>query len=138
MELKVTRFNIKQEDDFNYFYPIVSQWWKDWNFNPLSPYRLSTNGIMIFNDNIPICAGWLFGTDSNTSIIGWLISDKRNKNKRADCINQLIEELESLAKDLGYSLVNFPAQNVCLRNKLDKKGYSEMADHNITNYFKRI
>ena len=92
---------------------------------------------MIFKNNIPICAGWLFRTDSNTAIAGWNIST-RDREDRKGCIEKLIEELENLAKKLGFELLNYPASNPNLRNKLEKKGYGDFADKNITNYFKRI
>lgn len=131
-------FNLKQEDDFNYYYPIVTKWWKDWGIAPLSPYRLSTRGLMVFQEDIPICAGWLFSTDSNTAIAGWLISSKEHKDKRKDSISQLIIELEKLANNFGFELLNFPASNPHLRNKLEKLGFGDLADQNITNYFKRV
>ena len=124
--------------DYILYYPIFLKWWQDWGFTPILPQMLSENGIIIYNDNIPICAGWLFRTDSNTAIAGWLISNKKHKNKRKGCIEQLIIELEKLAKKLGFELLNFPVSNPFLRNKLENLNFDDFVDKNITNYFKRI
>lgn len=129
-------FNLRDDTHYIKYYPILMKWWQDWGFDPILPKMLSENGIMIFNKEEPICAGWLFKTDSNTAIVGWNISSK-SKN-RVGCVEKLIEELENLAKNLGFELLNYPASNPNLRNKLEKKGYGDFADKNITNYFKRI
>lgn len=131
-------FNLRKELDYRIYYPVLFDWWEDWGHTPVLPEMLSENGIMIFNDNIPICAGWLFRTDSNTAIAGWNISTRGHKDKRKGCVEKLIEELESLAKKLGFELLNYPASNPNLRNKLEKRGFGDFADKNITNYFKRI
>lgn len=131
-------FNIRNDDDYIKYYPILYKWWKDWGFTPLAPDMLSKNGIIIYKDNTPICAGWLFSTDSNTAIAGWLISTKDDKGKRKGCIEELIKRLELLANNLGFDLLNFPASNPFLSNKLEKLGFGDYADKNITNYFKRI
>jgi hypothetical protein len=131
-------FNIKDINIYKIYYPVLFGWWKEWGFDPLPPEMLSDNGIMIFSDNIPICAGWLFRTDSNTAIAGWNISTRRFKDKRKNCVEKLIQELENLAKKLGFEILNYPASNPYLRNKLEKKGFGSFADKNVTNYFKKI
>jgi len=131
-------FNLRNEQEYKIYYPVLAEWWKEWGFNPLSPAMLSENGIMIFSNQIPICAGWLYRTDSNTAVAGWNISAKRHKKHRKGCVEKLIEELENLARKLGFEILNYPASNPNLRNKLEKKGFGDYADKNITNYFKSL
>lgn len=135
--MKSIIFNLKKKEDFDKYYPLFYKWWRDWGMNPIHPNMLSRNGILVFNEDIPICAGWLFSTDSNTAIAGWTISAKE-KPLRKGCIEFLIKELENLAKNLGFELLNFPASNPNLRNKLEKTGFGDFADKNITNYFKNL
>lgn len=133
-------FNIKEDSDFVRYYPIFYEWWNSWKHfkSPIPPEMLSKNGVLISHGDIPICAGWVFSTDSNTAIAGWLISTKKHKDKRKECLYELIIQLENLAKKLGFELLNFPASNPYLRDKLENLGFGDYADKNITNYFKNI
>ncbi len=58
--LRAERFNLRIEEDFDKFYFTLEKWWKDWEFTPMMPNLLSTNGIMVSKDNKNVCAGWLF------------------------------------------------------------------------------
>ncbi len=57
---------------------------------------------------------------------------------REGCVEHLLIELEKLAKSLGCKVIMSPASNPNLKNKLEKLGHGELADRNVTNYFKNI
>lgn len=136
--MKVEWFNLRREDHYNKYYPILEKWWKDWDFTPMTPNLLSQNGLIVSNEGVYICAGWLFATDSDMAIIAWLISDKKEKELRKGCIEHLLLELEKLALRMGFKATFTSAQNQFLKNKLEKLGHNEFVDRNVNNYYKRI
>lgn len=134
--MEAKRFNLRLQEDFDKYYSTLVKWWEDWKFIPMTPNLLSTNGVMISKDGVDVCAGWIFATDSEIGVIGWLISSK-DKNRKG-CIEQLLLELEKVAVSIGCKVVMSPASNPYLKNKLEKLGHGEFADRNVTNYFKKI
>lgn len=133
--MKVERFNLRIEKDFNKYYPILKKWWEQWGHTPQTPNLLSPTGLIVNKQGYK-CAGWLFRTDSDVGIIGWLISSK-DKNRK-NCIEYLLKELEKVALSLGCKIIMTPASNPCLKRKLENLGHGDYADKNITNYFKII
>ena len=136
--MKVEWFNLRKEEHYDKYYPILEKWWKDWDFQPMTPNLLSQNGLMVSNEGVNICAGWVFVTDSDFAFVGWLISNKEEKELRKGCIEYLLVELEKLAVKLGVKVTMSPAKNQFLKKKLEKLGHNEFVDYNINNYFKRI
>lgn len=94
---------------------ILVGWWKDWGFTPPSKEFLPSNatgGCMIIDGDEPVCAGFLYTTNSNIAWVDWIISNKnyRKKPERKEAISLLILTLTNLAKNLGnkyaYSLMD--------------------------------
>jgi len=131
----VERFNLRKEEDYNKYYPILKKWWEDWGFTPQTPNLLSQNGLIVKKDGYK-CAGWVFVTDCDVCFIGWWISDK--SADKTGCMEFLIVELEKLALSLGCKLSLTPASNESLKKKLEKLGHGDYADKNYTNYLKRL
>ena len=133
--MKVEKFNLRLEKDYNKYYPTLKKWWEDWGFTPQTPNLLSTNGLIVNKDGYK-CAGWLYLTDSDVGIMAWWISSKDKDRK--GCMEFLITELEKLALSLGCKVTMTSARNQFLKNKLEKLGHGNYADKNYTNYFKKL
>lgn len=131
--MKVERFNLRLEKDYNKYYPTLKKWWKDWGYTPQTPNLLSTNGLIV-NKGGYKCAGWVYLTDSDVAILAWWISSKDKDRK--GCMEFLITELEKLARGLGSKFTFTSASNPHLKNKLEKLGHGDYVDKNITNYLK--
>ncbi len=86
---------------------ILVGWWKDWLGEAPAKDLLPDNGfcgLMVEVDNIPICAGFYYTTNSKIFWIDWIISDMkyRVKPERGKAIKYLIEQLGILGKQLGF------------------------------------
>tara|TARA_R110001592_G_scaffold15116_3_gene66425 strand:+ start:482 stop:892 length:411 start_codon:yes stop_codon:yes gene_type:complete len=98
-------FNVRvlNEEDYD---TILLDWWKSWNWDAPQKDFLPDNGkggIMILDGDTPICAGFIYVTNSSVSWIDWIISSKtyRKSPQRADAISLLIDTLTNLAKKNG-------------------------------------
>ena len=105
--------NIRHLNDQDYD-AILTGWWKDWGWEAPSRDFLPNNGTggaIVFDNDIPICAGFLYMTNSKASWIDWIISSKTytEREKRREAIKILVESLTNLSKDLGnkyaYALI---------------------------------
>ena len=64
---------LKEEDYDN----ILVNWWKDWRWTPPSKDFLPDNGkggYMVYEDDTPICAGFMYLTNSKVVWCDWIIS----------------------------------------------------------------
>lgn len=108
---------------------ILVDWWKDWGWSdPPSKDILPDNGecgAIVYQDDIPVCAGFLYTSNSELCWISWIISNKRYKDrkKRKESIKALIETLSLAGKETGnkYCYINFTGQH--LVNVCEELGY---------------
>ena len=98
-------FNVRvlNEEDYD---TILLDWWKSWDWDAPQKDFLPDNGkggIMILDGDTPICAGFIYVTNSSVSWIDWIISSKtyRKSPQRTDAIYLLIDTLTNLAKKNG-------------------------------------
>lgn len=94
------------------YYNIAKKWWenRDWPI-PMTE-NLSSTGMMVYQDNRPICAAWLYQTDSLMAVIGFLIADIKIKGRvKKRAIKFLLEELEEKARKMGFNIIFMPMES---------------------------
>jgi hypothetical protein len=93
---------------------ILVGWWKDWGWDAPQKDFLpndGTGGCIVFDGDTPVCAGFMYVTNSKAVWIDWIISNKnyRKKPERKQAINLLIDTLTNISRDLGskyaYALI---------------------------------
>ena len=109
---------------------ILCQWWKDWRWDPPSRDFLpenGTGGYIVYDNDRPICAGFMYLTNSKAAWCDWIISDLRYKDrqKRAEALELLIETITNEAKKLEYKFVYALIKNKPLVNIYKRNGYKE-------------
>lgn len=108
MELTIRKLNDTDYED------ILLKWWSDWEW--LAPQKdfLPDNGkggIIVFDGDTPVCAGFMYLTNSSVAWIDWIISNKeyRKKPLRKEAIKLLVAALTNISKDsgskYGYALI---------------------------------
>ena len=68
-----------QENDYD---EILVKWWEDWGWEPPQKDFLPDNGkggIMVLDGDIPICAGFMYVTNSRVAWVDWIVSIKQFK-----------------------------------------------------------
>lgn len=106
------------------------KWWADWGWAAPSKDFLPENGecgIMVYDGDEPICAGFLYTTNSKASWVDWIISSKtyNKKPQRRQALDMLVRVLTEMAKQLGstycYALIKHPS----LINVYKEVGYEQ-------------
>ena len=97
MELNLTPLKYEDYDD------ILLGWWKQWKWTPPARDFLPQNGIgglMVWDGKTPVCAGFIYNTNSQVSWIDWIISNKeyRKTPQRQDALELLILTLGEICK----------------------------------------
>jgi hypothetical protein len=120
-------FNIRPLNE-NDYEAILTGWWKDWGWECPNQDFLPDNGkggIMVLDGDVPICAGFMYTTNSKVAWVDWIISNKqyRKKPQRSEAIQLLVETLTNICKNTGhkytYALIKHPS----LIGTYEKLGY---------------
>lgn len=122
MTLKIRELNEKDYED------ILVGWWKDWGWEPPQRDFLpdeGKGGIIIYDGDVPICAGYMYLTNSKVGWVDWIISNKNytNKELRKDAISMLVSRLTDICGLIGCKYVYALIKNQSLINTYESLGY---------------
>ena len=114
----------------NDYSDILVGWWRDWGFEAPPKDFLpedGTSGLIVYVDDVPVCAGFIYMTNSKIAWIDWIISNKnfREKPIRIEAIKHLIDTLTSMAKNLKYTYAYALIKNERLVNIYQEVGYTK-------------
>ena len=120
---------------------LLSSWWMDWGFVPPMKDFLpdnATGGLMVYDGEVPVAAGFLYETNSRTAWIEWVISNRQYRgSQRRQAISLLLCKLEELAKDKGFSFIFANNNNRFLIKHFENNGF-EKGQTNSTELIKVI
>jgi hypothetical protein len=107
---------------------ILLGWWNDWGWTPPNRDFLpdnGTGGIIVYDENLPVCAGFLYTTNSGVAWVDWIISSKeyRKKPHRKAALKLLIETLTNICKKSGHKYVYALIKNKSLIATYKEIGY---------------
>jgi len=85
-------------------YEEVSKWWNKQGWPSLPVELLPDTGIVVECHGKMCCVGWLYTSNSELAWLGWPVANPDAPAfSRGRAVLKMIETLESLAKELGYS-----------------------------------
>lgn len=113
MGMLVRKLNENDYDD------ILVKWWSDWGWDAPNKDFLpdnGTGGLIVFDGEDPVCAGFIYATNSKVAWVEWIVSSKtyRKKPNRREALDLLIYTLTSLCKntDVKYVFSNNDNKNL--------------------------
>ena len=128
-------FNVRTLTSSDYDETLVG-WWKDCDWQAPPRYFLpddGAGGIMVLDEDEPICAGYVYITNSSVAWVDWIISSKtyNKKPNRKEAISFLIEELTSICENqLQAKFVYALIKHNGLIETYKKLGYTEGDSYN--------
>ncbi len=135
MDFSIRKLKTSDYDD------LLVGWWKDWGWKPPEREVLPDNaksGFIIFDKTKPICAGFIYLTNSKVALIEWVISDKKynDKRKKVKALNLLIDALILTCSILKIKYIKADNESKSLTKAFIKKGF-EKGDI-VTHLIKKI
>jgi len=108
MEFNLRKLNSTDYED------ILVGWWKDWEWTAPPKDFLPENGeggVIIFDGEVPVCAGFMYATNSKVAWIEWVISNKQyDRDNRKKALALLVDTLNGICKNggakYGYSILH--------------------------------
>jgi len=120
------RYNIQPLKDNDYEDVLVG-WWKDWRWTPPAKDFLSDKGYMVYCDDEPVCAGFMYVTNSKAVWCDWIISNLKYKDrqKRKEALELLVQTISDDAERMGKKYIYALIKNKPLINVYKKVGFVE-------------
>ena len=121
-------FNLRplNKDDYD---KTLLGWWNDWGWEAPTKDFLPDNGkgcLIVLDGKTPVCAGFIYVTNSKVSWVDWIISNKnyRKYPERKDALKVLIESLTNVCKDLGSKYTYALLKHEGLIKTYEELGYT--------------
>lgn len=107
---------------------ILVGWWQQWGWEPPQKDFLPRDGqggIIVYDDETPVCAGYMYLTNSKVAWVDWIISNKEytKKPQRKDAIKLLVSALTEICKNTGSKYVYALIKNQSLIETYEGLGY---------------
>jgi len=112
-------------------YDTLVEWWKFWRFCPPTQEVLPDNGlsgiVVTDDDDKPICAGFIYYTNSPIAWIEFIVSNPEVKDKkiRHESLVFLINELSGIAFLNNRKVIYSSLKNENLMNKYVECGFQK-------------
>jgi hypothetical protein len=119
-----------QHEDYD---NILKGWWKDWGWEAPSRDFLPQDGqggIIVWDGDTPVCAGFLYNTNSKVAWVDWIISNKEYKESRKEALSILIQTLTSVAKNLDNKFAYALIKHNGLIGVYEQQGYTTGDSYN--------
>jgi len=113
-----------------YDYPEIVKFWKDNRFPVIPkealPYN-GTGGIMVHNEEVNICAGFIYNTNSSLCWLEFITSnfDVKDRELRKEALIFLIDKLCETAKKMGKTAVFTSVKHPSLIKRFLDSGFIE-------------
>ena len=109
---------------------ILCEWWKDWRWTPPSKDFLPDDGkggFIVLDSDVPVCAGFMYETNSKAVWCDWIISNIKYKDreKRKEALSLLIKTISEAAESMGKKYIYALIKNKPLINVYKKQGFVE-------------
>jgi hypothetical protein len=109
---------------------ILVGWWNDWGWTPPAKDFLPESGeggIIVYIDEEPICAGFMYITNSSVAWVDWIISSRtyREKILRRVALKTLIERLTHACSISGSKYIYALLKNQSLIKVYEEEGYAK-------------
>jgi hypothetical protein len=104
----------------------------------LPEQALPKTGVLCYEDEAPVCAGFLYKTDSSMAWVDWVISDQDyDASMRKEAVSILMSRLLQIAKELGFSAVMTAAATEGYQQHCEGKGFV-LTNDNVNLMLKRL
>ena len=127
--MKLTTRPLQHED----YDTILKGWWKDWGWDAPNRDFLpqdGVGGVIIYDEDTPVCAGFLYNTNSRVAWVDWIISNKDYRESRKEALLLLIETLTLVAKNLDNKFAYALIKHEGLIGIYEKTGYLKGDNYN--------
>lgn len=105
-------------------YEIYKEWWEYFKSKPPHPRYLPETGLVIEVNNIPVCLGFLYHTDSKICMFEhYICNPKAEKELRDKGLNYLIDSVIEWKNKSEYDMIYTSINNKKFISRLEERGF---------------
>jgi|TARA_R110000824_G_scaffold1687_10_gene8419 hypothetical protein len=122
MEFTVRKLNTTDYDD------ILVGWWKGWKWTPPTRDFLPENGeggFIVLDGDTPVCAGFVYITNSKVAWCEFIISNPNYKDHRKEALSLLVETINTLCIELKMKYIYALLKSNSLIDLYSNLGYKQ-------------
>jgi hypothetical protein len=113
------------ENDYD---TTLIEWWRNWGWEPVEKEFLPDNGkggLMVLDGEEPVCAGFVYTTNSKVAWVDWIVSSDtyRKKPQRKEAIKLLVETLTNICRNTDHKYVYALIKHSGLSDVYEELGY---------------
>jgi hypothetical protein len=113
------------EDDYE---QVLTEWWRQWGWRaPMRDFLPAngTGGVMVLDGDVPVCAGFMYLTNSKVAWVDWIISNREytERDVRKKAIKLLVDSLTKMCKSTGAKYAYALIKNESLIKTYEDVGY---------------
>tara|TARA_R100000900_G_scaffold136302_1_gene114220 strand:- start:761 stop:1171 length:411 start_codon:yes stop_codon:yes gene_type:complete len=128
------KLNIRPLEESDYKQILVG-WWKDWKWEaPVKDFLPDEGkgGLIVYEDKIPVCAGFIYMTNSKVAWVDWIISNKdyTDRVNRKAALALLIDALTRVAQSAGNKFTYALIKHDGLIKTYEELGYIQGDSYN--------
>ena len=120
------KFNIRLLNESDYD-TTLTKWWQDWRGKIPPKDSLPNNGVggfMVSKEDVNICAGFAYFTNSGIAFCEFVVSDfYYREDDRQEAIEFLISSIDESCKQAGYKYMWMSGFNKNLVKRYKNCGY---------------
>lgn len=107
---------------------ILMEWWRQWGWRaPMRDFLPDDGkgGIMVLDGDVPVCAGFMYLSNSKVAWVDWIISNKEyiDRGSRKQAIKLLVNSLTNACKISGAKYAYALIKNESLIKTYEDIGY---------------
>lgn len=119
-------------------YPLISEWFMGHDIQPLPKHALSTSGFIVEADLKPLCAIWVYTTNSSLALVRCGISDpKSNKESRNKGLDTLLDHVVKWSKEQGIDALFLESNIPNVLKRAERHGFN-ITGSNMTHTMRRL
>lgn len=106
---------------------ILVGWWRDWKWTAPTKDFLPNIGIIVYDEDTPVCAGYVYTTNSSVCWVDWIISNfnYKDRKKRKEALTLLVNTLTTMSTYYNSKYCYALIKNKSLINIYKELGYIE-------------
>jgi len=119
-------------------YSMLCSWWSKHGWASIDPSWLPATGLIVENDVGPVCAGFIYRTDSSLFVFEYVVSNPdMDSGIRSLALDQLISSACVVAKAMGAQGLFSAFGDKGLANRMENNGFSVIGSE-VTNLLRRL
>jgi len=121
-------------------YGTLVKWWTDWEFGKVPKECLPPEGVIVEDNDKPLCAGGLYvGEGTQFGFMEWIVTDKHADSRKIHkALKMCIDTIMTKAKSMGLKLVYTATKEQALHKRYTKYHNMVLTESDVKTFLRDL